>query len=145
MILENIISIFIINYLRKNRELTVDFSKWEKLLNIGIGVGAGLIFFEVTHLLPNSLLVILTIILFGGVTYLSYRVPGFSKGKSLVYAILPYMIISFAGQLIEIVARQIAAIAHVIGNHFYRCGIGFSGFGGRMAAGTDAKCNRQGG
>lgn len=106
MILENIISIFIINYLRKNRELTVDFSKWEKLLKIGIGVGAGLIFFEVTHLLPNSLLSILTIILFGAVTYLSYRVPGFSKGKSLVYAILPYMIISFSGQLIEIVGTD---------------------------------------
>lgn len=106
MILENIISIFIINYLRKNREISVDFSKWEKLLNIGIGVGAGLIFLEVTHLLPDSLLSILTILLFGGVTYLSYRVPGFSKGKSLVYAILPYMTISFSGHLIEIVGTD---------------------------------------
>ena len=103
MIFENIISIFILNYLRKNKELTVDFVNWEKLLKIGMGTGAALIFLEVTHLLPDFLLTILTILLFGGVAYLAYRVPEFSKGKALVYAILPFMLISSSGQLIKIV------------------------------------------
>lgn len=101
MILENIISIFILNYLRKNREITVDFLNWEKLLRIGMGTGAALIFLEITHFLPVLVLTILTILLFGGVTFLSYKVPEFSKGKSLVYAILPFMAISFSGQLIK--------------------------------------------
>ncbi|MCL6257622.1 ATP-binding protein [Aquiflexum sp. TKW24L] len=106
MILENIISIFIINYLRKNVEINQDFQKWQKLINMGIGIGATLIFLQVTHLFPEALLSILTILLFGGVAYLSYRVPEFSKGKPLVYAILPFMIISSAGQLIGIVGTD---------------------------------------
>jgi two-component system NtrC family sensor kinase len=101
MILENIISIFILNYLRKNRDLTADFAKWEKLLRIGIGIGVALIFLEVTHLLPDFLLTVLTIALFAAISYLVYRVPGFSKGKSFVYAVLPYFIITSAGQLIQ--------------------------------------------
>ncbi|MCR9015387.1 sensor histidine kinase [Aquiflexum gelatinilyticum] len=101
MILENIISIFILNYLRKNRDLTADFAKWEKLLRIGIGIGVALIFLEVTHLLPGFLLTVLTIALFVALSYLVYRVPGFSKGKSFVYAVLPYFIITSAGQLIQ--------------------------------------------
>jgi signal transduction histidine kinase len=106
MILENIISIFILNYLRKNVEINQDFAKWQKLLNIGIGIGASLIFFEITHLVWESLLSILTILLFAAVAYLAYRVPEFIKGKPLVYAILPFMVISSSGQLIDIVGTD---------------------------------------
>lgn len=106
MILENIISIFILNYLRKNRDLTADFAKWEKLLRIGIGIGVALIFLEVTHLLPESLVNILTILLFGTVAYHTYRIPELTKGKPLVYAILPFMIISSLGKLIDIVGTD---------------------------------------
>jgi two-component system, NtrC family, sensor kinase len=109
MIFENIISIFILNYLRKNVEVNQDFAKWQKLMNIGIGIGASLIFFIVTHLLPDSLVNILTILLFGAVAYLAYRIPEFSKGKPLVYAILPYMIISSLGKLIDIVGTDFFA------------------------------------
>jgi signal transduction histidine kinase len=106
MILENIISIFILNYLRKNRDLTPDFSKWEKSLRIGIGIGVALIFLEVTHLLPDSLVNILTIFLFGNIAYFTYRIPELTKGKPLVYAILPFMIISSLGKLIDIVGTD---------------------------------------
>jgi two-component system, NtrC family, sensor kinase len=106
MIFESIVSIFILNYLRKNVEVNQDFAKWQKLMNIGIGIGASLIFFEVTHLLPDALLTILTILLFAAVAYLAYRVPEFSKGKPLVYAILPYMTISLSGQLIDVVGTD---------------------------------------
>jgi two-component system, NtrC family, sensor kinase len=109
MIFENIISIFILNYLRKNVEVNQDFAKWQKLMNIGIGIGALLIFLEVTHLFPGSILSILTIALFAAVAYLAYRVPEFIKGKPLVYAILPFMIISSAGQLIDIVGTDFFA------------------------------------
>lgn len=106
MIFENIISIFILNYLRKNVEVNLDFAKWQKLMNIGIGLGASLIFFEITHLLPDSIVNILTILLFGAVAFLAYRIPEFSKGKPLIYAILPYMIISSSGHLIDIVGTN---------------------------------------
>ncbi|MCH6201638.1 ATP-binding protein [Aquiflexum sp. LQ15W] len=106
MIFESIVSIFILNYLRKNVEKNQDFAKWQKLLKIGIGIGASLIFLDVIHFLPDTLISILTTLLFAAVAYLAYKVPEFSKGKPLVYAILPYMVISSSGQLIDIVGTD---------------------------------------
>lgn len=104
MYTELIVSIIIFNYLRKSLRTSSDVVNKDKILLIGVAVS---ITFLVLGTLTDAIgdaVSWLSHVLVLGIVYLILTWPEFRKVKSLVYAVLPVVIIGIINDLVKLVA-----------------------------------------
>jgi two-component system, NtrC family, sensor kinase len=106
MNLEIILGIFLVRYLRKSVETNNALQKWEKLLSVGFAVSIALLVIQVT--IPKSRFIIDWLIhaFLLALVYLVYQKEDFKSGKAIMYAVLPYILLSIFGDLIKLINRD---------------------------------------
>ena len=106
MNLEIILGIFLVRYLRKSVETNNALQKWEKLLSVGFAVSIALLVIQVT--IPKSRFIIDWLIhaFLLGLVYLVYQKEDFKPGKAIMYAVLPYILLSVFGDLVKLINRD---------------------------------------
>ena len=106
MNLEIILGIFLVRYLRKSVETNNALQKWEKLLSVGFAVSIALLVIQVT--IPKSRFIIDWLIhgFLLALVYLVYEKEDFKYGKAIMYAVLPYILLSVFGDLVKLINRD---------------------------------------
>jgi two-component system, NtrC family, sensor kinase len=103
MNLESILAIFLFRYLQKSLKTEQSILRWNKILTVGLAVSIGLTVTQLT--IPRSRLItewLIHILLLIPV-YLIYKKEEFAAGKAVMYAVLPYILLSILGDLIKFI------------------------------------------
>ncbi|MDO9554310.1 sensor histidine kinase [Rhodonellum sp.] len=109
MNLENIIAILIIYNLRRHASKAGNTQKWDKILKIGIWIAIGLLILSIMGLPNAALLKVLTFGFLASLIFAVYRIPEFQSAKPIVLAGLPYLLISFIGDLLGFINPELYA------------------------------------
>ena len=106
MNLEIILGIFLVRYLRKSVETNNASQKWEKLLSVGFAVSIALLVIQIT--IPKSRFIVDWLIhaFLLALVYLVYQKEDFKSGKAIMYAVLPYILLSVFGDLVKLINRD---------------------------------------
>lgn len=103
MYLQIILSIVIINYLRKSLRENGFSAQWNKLLLIGIVVSVSFVAIENTVSGSEPVMLWLSYLMFLSLVYLIYTRKELHSAKSLMVSMLPLVIIKFIGDVVEVV------------------------------------------
>jgi two-component system NtrC family sensor kinase len=104
MLLENIISIFILRYLQKRLPDAEAYLKWGKILKIGMVLAVIFIILSYSPIGIRVLIHGLSLALVGVLIYGVFKVPEFNQAKTIAYAVLPYLGVSLVSEVIEIIS-----------------------------------------
>jgi two-component system, NtrC family, sensor kinase len=107
MLIEPILALIIIRYLRKKVETKKLFPQWDQLLVTGIGISIALLVIDVTVSKSKPYVMWLDHILMFAIVYLVLSKKEFLAAKSLVYSLLPLMIISFITNVFELANKEL--------------------------------------
>ncbi len=99
----NIISLIILNYLRKTLKNSLNFPQWKWIFDIGIILAIAFLVMESTNLANEVWLAIPSIALISAIFYGIFRLPQFQFAKPLAYAWLPLAVIVTLGYLVKII------------------------------------------
>jgi len=104
MLIENLISIFILRYLQKRLPDVEAYLKWGKILKIGMVLAVVFIVMGYSPIGSKTLLHGLSLALVGVIIYGVFKVPEFIQAKTIAYAVLPYLGVSLVSEIIEIIS-----------------------------------------
>ncbi len=102
----NIISLIVLNYLRKTLKNSANFLKWKWLFDIGIILAIAFISLKATNLVSEKWMAIPSIALVSAIFYGIFRLPQFQFAKPLAYAWLPLAVIITLGDLVNIISSD---------------------------------------
>ena len=106
MFIEFILAIFIIRYLRTTLKNDGNLPPWDYLLTGGMVVSIGLMVVGVVIDSSRSIATLLTDGLIFYIIYLIYTKKEFASVKFLVYALLPYIIVSVIREITSIISKS---------------------------------------
>lgn len=102
MVLENLIALFLLNYLRRNSEPPGPFPDTNRVLVIGMVLAVLLALFGMAHFGPRALISTLSLVLMAALVFSILNFPSFGKARPIMMAILPYVSITFLGEFWQI-------------------------------------------
>lgn len=106
MNLENIIAILIIYNLRKHVGKSEDAQKWDKILKYGIWIAIGLLILSLMGIPNGTFLKVLTFGYLAALIFAVFRIPKFQAVKPIVYAGLPFLVISFFADILGFISPE---------------------------------------
>lgn len=106
MFIEFILAIFIIRFLRTTLKNDGNLPAWDYLLTGGMVVSIGLMVVGVVINSSRSIATLLTDGLIFYIIYLIYTKKEFASVKFLVYAVLPYIVVSVIREITSIVSKS---------------------------------------
>ncbi|WP_194775324.1 ATP-binding protein [Pararhodonellum marinum] len=101
---ENIIALILLYYLRKPIGVAAISPEWKNWLKWGMIVAVTTLVLQATNLLPDLLTKFIGLALIAGVVYAVVNIEDFHGRRSLVYALLPLIVISVISDIIEFVS-----------------------------------------
>ncbi|MES2893743.1 MAG: ATP-binding protein [Bacteroidota bacterium] len=109
MLFEFILAAFLSNYLRKKLQPSTYTIPWDKILTAAMVVSIGLMVISTTVSSAKNLVGIAIYTILCGQVYISLTYPEFSTAKSMVHAVIPYIIIAFLTFIIRWISRPFYA------------------------------------
>jgi two-component system, NtrC family, sensor kinase len=106
MFLEFILAIIIIRYLRTVLKKAGLLPGWDRLLTAGMVISVALLLASTVMHVNTHLTVLLTDALLLYIVYITFTRKEFAPAKSLIYAVLPYIIVSVASATVEWINRR---------------------------------------
>jgi two-component system, NtrC family, sensor kinase len=106
MNLESILAIFLFRYLQKSLKTEKSIFQWNKILTVGLVASIALLVIQVT--IPRSRFVTewLTHAVLLTIIFMVYKQEEFKPAKPVLYAVLPYILLSVAGDLVKMINRD---------------------------------------
>jgi two-component system, NtrC family, sensor kinase len=101
MNVEGIFVIIIISFLRKPTDTDKIDPKWDRILAPGMGIAIALLVLSFLHIGHPLLIRAVTLAVLAALAYIVFRNPPFYRAKPLIYAAIPFVLISLAGDLFE--------------------------------------------
>jgi len=106
MTLETILAIFLFRYLQKSLKSGESKLRWNKILTAGLVVSVGLLVVQVTiqhsswltDWFVNAIMLILV--------FLVYKQEDFVTAKPIMYAVLPYILLTVLGDLVKLINSE---------------------------------------
>jgi two-component system, NtrC family, sensor kinase len=105
MLLQPILVLILINYLRKNLLTKKQLPQWDRLLVIGMGIAIALLVIGTTVKVSRPIVMWLGHVLAFVLVYLVLSKKEFRAAKSLAYSVLPLISISFIGDIVELIDK----------------------------------------
>ncbi len=105
MLLQPILALILIRYLRKNLLTQKQLPQWDRLLVIGIGIAIALLVIGTTVKVSRPIAMWLGHILVFALVYVMLSYKEFRAAKSLGYSVLPLISISFIGDIVELIDK----------------------------------------
>jgi two-component system, NtrC family, sensor kinase len=105
MLLQPILAIVLIRYLRKNVLNQKQQPQWDRLLMIGMGIAIALLVIGTTVKVSRPAIMLLGHVLAFALVYLILSKKEFLAAKSLGYSVLPLLSISFIGDIVELIDK----------------------------------------
>jgi two-component system, NtrC family, sensor kinase len=106
MTLEFVLAIFLFRYLEKSLKVESSKLRWNKILKGGFAVAIALLVLDVTTPVGKNLMEWSAHILLLGLAYLIYSHKDFAASKPIMYAVLPYILLSILGDLVKTINRD---------------------------------------
>jgi two-component system, NtrC family, sensor kinase len=104
MYVEFILTIIIIRYLRRMLRKEGVLPDWNRLLIAGIVVSFGLLLVGIIVSRSEHIATVLTDIMLLYIVYITFTRKEFLPAKSLIYAVLPYIIVSLVSGTVELIS-----------------------------------------
>lgn len=109
MLFEFILAAFLSNYLHKKMQATTHNIPWDKILTAAMVISIGFMVLSTTISAAKNLVGIGIYSLLIAQVYFSLTYPEFSSAKSMIYAVIPYIIIGFLTFIIRWISRPFYA------------------------------------
>lgn len=106
MNLESILAIFLFRYLQKSLKTEASIFKWNKILTVGLAVSIGLLVAQLTIRQSRLLTEWLTHAVLLTIIFMVNKQEEFKPAKPVLYAILPYILLSVVGDIVKIINRD---------------------------------------
>jgi two-component system, NtrC family, sensor kinase len=106
MIMEFLMAFFLMLHLRKSLDIKKRFSSWNKILVAGMAVSMVFMVLGVTLQVTKQGTMWFAHAILLGIVYVIYTNKIFSSAKPVMYAVLPYIIISILGDLVELISSD---------------------------------------
>ena len=119
---EYILAFFMFRYLRRSLRDSEMLPKWDKILQAGMIASAVLIVPEIAWDSINQVTTWLAYPFLIYTVYLIYRKEEFSQGKSILAAVLPFIIVSFLIKIVQLINPGF----YQLGENYFEVARGFS-------------------
>jgi two-component system, NtrC family, sensor kinase len=105
MLLQPILVLILINYLRKNLLTKKQMPQWDKLLVIGMGIAIALLVIGVTVKVSKPVILWLDNLLLFALVYVVLSNKEFRAAKSVIYSVLPLIAIFFIADVVKLIDK----------------------------------------
>jgi two-component system, NtrC family, sensor kinase len=105
MLLQPILVLILINYLRKNLLTKKQLPQWDKLLVIGMGIAIALLVIGVTVKVSKPVILWLDNLLLFALVYVVLSNKEFRAAKSVIYSVLPLIAIFFIADVVKLIDK----------------------------------------
>ena len=106
MFFEILLAAFISHYLRKNLQATTADIAWDKILTTLMAVSIGMLIISSSVRGSKHIVGVLLYLILFGLVYVSLYRPEFGKAKSMINAVIPYIIVSFLSFLVKLISES---------------------------------------
>jgi two-component system, NtrC family, sensor kinase len=105
MLLQPILVLILINYLRKNLLTKKQLPQWDKLLVIGMGIAIALLVIGITVKVSKPVILWLDNLLLFALVYVVLSNKEFRAAKSVIYSVLPLIAIFFIADIVKLIDK----------------------------------------
>ena len=103
MLLQPILALIILRYLRKSLKATGLLPKWDRIFMVGTAVFIALIVISITVVKSEQIVSWVGWALLLGLIYLIFTQKDLQVAKQIIYAVLPLMLVSFIEDLVKLI------------------------------------------